>query len=195
MSLQDHIHRLTSEHMTMTEGRAMTVPSLLEQLDAALTDKTGRTGGGGGKALLISDAAYSLRQDIDWAARNEQYQRTGSDVGTLVAIIQSWASESDAEMVNYLEHVTLDWIDQIGAIINPTKPPWRPAVPCPACGIIYDRDGNGPGMRIHCWRVDETMLPPGEWTAECVHCGAGWTAEKMSWLARVLDVASQTTSV
>ena len=195
MSLADQIHRLTNEHMTMTDGRTAKVPSLLDQLDSATVDKTGRPGGGGGSALPISDAAYSLRQDIDWAARNEQYQRTGSDIGTLAAIIRSWVSESNPEMVAYLEHVTLDWIDQIAAIINPSKPPWRPAVPCPACGIIYDREGNGPGLRVHCWGEDEGMLAPGEWTAECVHCQASWTAENMPWLARVLDLASQTTTV
>lgn len=190
MTLPDNIFRLTAEHLTMADGKPESVPSLLDQLDVATTDKNGRTGGGGGKSLPISDAAYSLRQDIDWAARDEQYQRTGSDVGTLVAIIQSWASEQNPEMINYLEHVTLDWVDQIGAILNPVKPPWRPAVPCPACGIIYDREGNGPGMRVHCWGEDEAMLPPGQWTAECIHCDSAWTSENMPWLARVLDVAS-----
>lgn len=189
MTLPDNLHRLTAEHMTMNDGgRAVKVPSLLDQLDASTTDKTG--GGGSGTGLPISAAAISLRQDIDFAARDEQYQRTGSDIGTLVGILQSWASEQDPEMIAYLEHVTLDWCDRIGAIISPVKPPWRPAVPCPACGIIYDRDGNGPGMRVHCWGEDEAMLPPGEWSAECIHCKAAWTAENMPWLARVLDVAS-----
>ena len=187
MSLAGNIQALTSEHLTMVDGKPETVPALLDQLDAALTDKNGRTGGGGGKALPISDAAYSLWQDINFAARNEQYQRTGTDVGTLAGIIQSWGNEGNPEMVAYLEHVTQDWVDQIKAIINPTKPPWRPAVPCPACGVIYDKDGNGPGMRVHCWGEDETMLPPGQWTAECIHCQAAWTSDNMPWLARVLD--------
>lgn len=187
MSLAGNIQALTSEHLTMVDGKPETVPALLDQLDAALTDKNGRTGGGGGKALPISDAAYSLWQDINFAARDEQYRRTGTDVGTLAGIIQSWAAEDNPEMSAYLEHVTLDWCDQIKAIINPTKPPWRPAVPCPACGTIYDKAGNGPGMRVHCWGEDETMLPPGQWTAECIHCQASWTSDTMPWLARVLD--------
>jgi hypothetical protein len=190
MSLAENVHALTSEHLTMVDGKPEKVPALLDQLDAALTDKNGRTGGGGGKSLPISDAAYALWQDINWDARNEQYQRTGTDVGTLAGILQSWNTEQDPDMLGYLEHKTLDWVDQIKALINPTKPPWRPAVPCPACGVIYDKEGNGPGMRVHCWRVDETMLPPGEWSAECIHCGAAWTADNMPWLARVLDVAS-----
>lgn len=190
MTLQSNIHALTSEHLTMTDGKPEKVPSLLDQLDAATTEgRTGKSGSSGGRAIPISDTAYSLRQDIEFAARDEHYQRTGSDVGTLVAIIQSWAGEQDAEMVAYLEHVTLDWCDQIGAILSPVKPPWRPAVPCPACGVIYDREGNGPGMRVHCWGEDEAMLPPGQWTAECIHCEAAWTSENMPWLARVLDVA------
>jgi hypothetical protein len=176
--------------MTMADGKPMKVPSLLDQLDAAITAETRAGSPGAGKGLPIGTGAYALRQDIDFAARNEQYQRTGSDVGVLVVIIRSWASERDPEMVNYLEHVTLDWCDQIGEIISPSKPPWRPAVPCPACGVIYDREGNGPGMRIHCWGEDEAILPPGEWTAECVHCKAAWTSDKMPWLARVLELAS-----
>lgn len=190
MSLTGNIQALTAEHMTMVDGRPEKVPALLDQLDAALTDKNGRTSGGaGGKALPISDAAYSLWQDINFAARNEQYQRTGSEVGTLAGIIQSWATEGNTEMSAYLEGLTHGWCDQIKAIINPAKPPWRPAVPCPSCGTIYDRDGNGPGVRVHCWAEDETMLPPGKWTAECIHCGAAWTSDNMPWLARVLDVA------
>ncbi len=189
--LTESIHRLTREHLTLADGKVATVPSLLDQLDAAATSKRGiLAGGSGGTAIPISTAAVSLRQDIDWSARDEHYQRTGTDVGKLEAIIQSWAAEQDPEMITYLEHVTLDWCDKINALISPVKPPWRPAVPCPACGVIYDRDGNGPGLRVHCWGEDEAMLPPGEWTAECIHCQAAWTSENMPWLARVLEVAS-----
>jgi len=190
MSLTGNIQALTMEHLTLVDGRPGKVPALLDQLDTAIAEgRTGKSGSSGGKALLISDTAHSLQQDIDWAARNEQYQRAGTDVGELKAIIKSWATEDDAEMVNYLEHVTLDWCDQIREIINPTKPPFRPAVPCPACGVIYDKQGNGPGLRIHCWDANEELLPPGKWTAECIHCMASWTADNMPWLARVLELA------
>lgn len=195
MSLAGNIHALTSEHLTMADGKPEKVPGLLDQLDMAITAETRAGSPGGGKGLPIGSGAYALQQDIDFEIRNEQYQRTGSDVGTLVAILQSWAGEQEPEMVAYLEHVTLDWCDQIRAIINPAKPPLRPAVPCPSCGTIYDREGNGPGMRIHCWAEDESLLPPGEWTAECIHCKAAWTSENMPWLARVLHVASETTTV
>lgn len=195
MSLQGNIQALTTEHLTMVDGKPDRVPALLDQLDAALTNKNGRTSGTGGTALPISDAAYALWQDINFAARNEQYQRTGTDVGRLNDIIQSWANEQAPDMVAYLEHLTLDWCDQIKTIINPTKPPWRPAVPCPACGLIYNKEGAGPGMRLHCWADDETMLPPGQWTAECIHCGASWTSDNMPWLARVLHVATQVTTM
>ena len=189
MSLRDQIHVLTSEHLTLQDGRPEKVPSLLDQLDAAISAETRSGSPGGGKGLPIGTGAISLRQDIDWAARNEQYQRTGTDIGTLVAIIQSWATEQDAAMAGYLEHITMEWCDQIRSIITPSKPPWRPAVPCPACGTIYDKQGNGPGMRVHCWAEDEAILPPGQWSAECIHCGAAWASENMAWLARMLEVA------
>lgn len=190
MSLAGNIHQLTENYLTMASGKAVKMPSLLEQLDIAMTDKNGRTGGGGGVALPISDAAVSLRQDIEWQVRNEQYQRTGSDVGAIVDILKSWVHEADEQMAYYLEHITLDWCDQITAMVNPVKPPWRPAIPCPACGVLYDRNGNGPGMRVHCWGDDEDLLHPGEWTAECIHCGAKWEGENMPWLSHAIGVAS-----
>lgn len=191
MSLAGNIHQLTEQYLTMSNGKAAKMPSLLDQLDAAMTDKNGRAGaGGGGTALPISDAAYSLRQDIEWQARNEQYQRTGSDVGTLVDILKSWTREQDEQMAYYLEHVTLDWCDQITTMINPVKPPWRPAIPCPSCGVLYDRNGNGPGLRVHCWGEDEAILHPGEWTAECIHCEAKWEGENIPWLSQAIGVAS-----
>ena len=187
MSLAENIHALTSEHLTMIDGKPEKVPALLDQLDAAITAETRAGSPSGGKGLPIGTGAISLLQDITTAARDEQYQRTGSDIGTLPGILASWATEQDPAMVGYLEHLTLDWCDQIKAIINPAKPPWRPAVPCPACGTIYDKDGNGPGMRVHCWDQNEGLLPPGQWTAECIHCKAAWTSDNMPWLARVLD--------
>lgn len=189
MTLQDNIHVLTRAHLTITDNGLVSNAGLLAQLDAAITAATRAGSPGGGKGLPIGTGALSLLQDITKAARDEQYQRTGSGMGNLGAIIQSWLEEANPEMITYLEHVTLDWCDRIRNIITPSKPPWRPAVPCPACGVIYDREGNGPGMRVHCWGDDEEILPPGRWTAECIHCGASWTSENMPWLARVLDVA------
>ena len=191
MSLTANIHTLTRPHLTLDpNGKPHQTPAMLDELKAAATETRAGAPGNGGRSTPISTDAIALMQDIEFQARDEQYQRTGTDVGTLVGIIQSWATEEDAEMIAYLEHVTLDWLDQITALISPVKPPWRPAVPCPACGVIYDQEGNGPGMRVHCWDDEGAIKAPGDWTAECIHCAAAWTPENMAWLARVLEVAS-----
>ena len=162
MTLQDNIHVLTREHLTMTDAGLVARPSMLDQLDAAVTAET-RAGspGGGGKGLPIGSGALSLLQDITREARIEHKHRTGTDIGKLPDIIQTWMHEPEPAMIEYLDNMTGKWLTLIREIITPTKPPWRPAVPCPSCGLIYDRDGNGPGMRVHCWAEDEGLRPPG----------------------------------
>lgn len=189
-NLTQHIHTLTRSHLSLgPDNKHHARPALLTQLEDAATEKRAGATGGGGTALPISTDAIALMQDIDWDARNEQYQRLATDKGTLTDIIQSWATEEAPDMVAYLEHVTLDWIDKINALISPVKPPWRPAVPCPACGIIYDKQGSGPGMRVHCWDANEAIMAPGDWSADCIHCGAKWAPSEMNWLSRTLEVA------
>lgn len=193
-TLTQNIHELTRPHLPA--GATLDtepVPALLEQLDAAVTAET-RAGSAGSNepAIPLGTGSLALKQDIDWRARDEHYRLTGSDTGTLAAIIQAWATITDHEWVVFLEHVTQDWIDQIRQILTPTKPPYRPAVPCPSCGVLYNSNGEGPGLRVHCWAEDENPLPLGEWTAECVHCGAGWQdAEAMGWLRASLLTAQK----
>lgn len=189
--LTQNIHTLTRPHLPAGANLdTAQVPSLLDQLDAAVTAET-RAGSGGSNepTIPLGTGSLALRQDIEWTARNEQYILTGADTGKLVDIIQSWATLTDFEWVSHLAHITQDWCDRAQQIINPTKPPWRPAIPCPSCGILYNTAGEGPGIRVHCWAEDESMRMVGEWTAECCHCGAGWQPEEMGWLAKAISSA------
>ncbi|GAA1337200.1 DUF7341 domain-containing protein [Arthrobacter roseus] len=186
MSLSQNIHTLTRPHLPAGATLdSKPEPSLLDQLAKAVYD--GAKGGkGNGTPIPISAEVVSIQQDIDRDARDIQHDLTGSSTGTLVGVIQSWADVEDMHWVAFLEHVTMDWVDQIEGIIRPHKPPYRPAVPCPSCDMIYNADGEGPGMSIHCWGPDDVMLPIGKWTAQCTHCNAGWGPDEMKWVRHAL---------
>ena len=190
MSLPVNVNRLTRPHLTYSHGKPVTIPALLDQLDRAVTEQTTRGGeGAGGAAIPIGTGALSLKQDIEREAREHQREMEGFTGYPLTGILQSWAV-LEGEWAAFLEHVTLDWCDRITAIVAPVKPPRRLHQPCPACGVMYGGDDMKPGLQVHCWDEDEGMLPPGDWTAECVHCGAAWKAEEMGWLVRLVNVAS-----
>lgn len=191
MSLRENIHRLTSDHLTTRiTGKRVIMRALLDLLDVAITEQTTRGGdGSGGAAIPVGVGAMSLRQDIERDAREHQAEMGSIEPASLTAILHSWI-ELEGEWADFLEHVTLDWCDQIEAIVLPAKPPRRIHQPCPSCGILYGGDDMKPGLQVHCWGADEGMLPPGKWTAECIHCGASWTAGDMGWLARAVGVAS-----
>ncbi|MGN6722765.1 MAG: DUF7341 domain-containing protein [Marmoricola sp.] len=186
MSLRDNCHRLCREHLTMGPKGPISVPALLDQLEAAVTaNEHGSGGTSGGVALPIGEGALALLQDIEHGAREHQHELIPSFAGTLKAVIESWAVEDiNAEWMAFLEHVTLDWIDAINAIVAPTKPPRKLTLPCPACSVLY-HEGK-PALRVHCWDEDGGMLKIWQWTAECVGCGAGWPPEQMGWLVKAV---------
>ena len=190
MSLRVNINRLTNDHLTTRiTGRRVVMRPLLDLLDVAVSEQTTRGGdGGGGAAIPVGVGALSLRQDIEREAREHQREMDGFTAYPLARIIQSWAV-LEGEWADFLEHVTLDWCDKIEAIVLPVKPPRRIHQPCPACGVLYGGDEMKPGLQVHCWDADEGMLPPGDWTAECIHCGASWDSGDMGWLIRAVGVA------
>lgn len=192
MSLAVNVNRLTREHLTTgLDGKPAKIPALLDQLDHAVTEQTTRGGAGsGGAAIPIGTGALSLRQDIDRATREHQREMNRPTDYPVAGILQSWVT-IEGEWADYLEHVTLDWCDQVAAIVNPTKPPRRLHQPCPACGVMYGGDDMRPGLQVHCWDNDGGMMAPGEWTAECIHCGAAWDNNDMAWLTRAINVASR----
>ena len=189
MTIAVNVNRLVRTHLTTGPNNVpVKVPALLEQLNEAVGEKRAGAGAAGGSPLPISAAAVSLRQDIERELRQHQHERVGNSVGTTVGILHAWAT-LDGEWGDYLEHVTRDWCDQITALITPVKPPRRLHRPCPSCGVLYGGDSMKPGLQVHCWAEDETMLPPGEWTADCQHCGAAWGAEQIRWLIQSVAAA------
>lgn len=188
-ALTQSIHELTRPHLPKGAKLGDPLkPALLDQLrDAAKPDRSGGASSGSDAPRIPIDAgAISLEQDITRAARDEHYELFGHDIGTVTALIQAFA-EAEGTTADYLARVTQEWCDQITGYLNPTKPPYRPAVPCPACGVLYDADGVGPGLRVHCWGADDEQLLPRDWRAECIHCGAEWApGEPMDYLRAAL---------
>ena len=160
---------------------AIISPSLLFELREAVTSET-RAGStsSGGQAIPIGAGALSLAQDIDNEARDHLWDwRHRLLVGRTEDVIEALGHMGDDD---YFEHITQDWIERIQAIIAPKKPPRRIHLPCPRCGVLYGGPMRKPGLQVHCWASDETMAPPNQWSAECIHCSAAWAAGELAWL-------------
>lgn len=189
MTIRDNVHRLTSEHLSLIDGRPVKVPALLDQLDSAA--QPGESGSkGSGAPLPINVDAVALYQDIEREARDHQFEMVAHESRcSLRTLLGLWANGAvtTTEWEAFLEHATLDWCDRIVALVQPTKPPRRIHRPCPACGVLYGGDDRRPGLHLHCWDDDGGMAKPGDWRCECVHCGAAWNGDQLGWLSRAVS--------
>jgi hypothetical protein len=190
MTLADNIHTLTSEHMTMTDtGEFTKVAPLLAQLRAACTsDFAVSRGGGGGGGLVVNSKAVKVENEIREQALNEHFEMTGTEYrGGFVKLIRSW-SALEGDWAAYIERVTLDWLDDIRTILEAKRPPWRPSLPCPACGQRFYGVEREPCLAVHYWDHDaEAIAPPSSWIAKCDGCGAEWNGDNLKWLRAASD--------
>ena len=187
MTLADNVHQLTTEHMTMSDGRPVKVPALLDRLKEAVSPNSDG-GKSSGAPLPINAGALDLECEIRREALAHHREMQGAEYhGRLIDLLKGWALiVPETEWGQFLEHVTQDWCDRIAAFLAPVKPPRRISLPCPSCGQKFAGEERAPAVRIHCWGADENMLPPGEWSAECAACGAGWNGDGIGWLARAI---------
>jgi len=195
MTLADNIHMLTSEHMTMTdEGEYTKAAPLLAQLRAASGSSLGAQGGGsGGGGMVISASAVKLEKEIRESALYEHFEMAGTEYrGSLVALLKTWPLINLDEWQDYLEHVTLDWLDRIREVLESKRPPWRPSMPCPACAQRFYGPERDPCLEVHYWDHDaETMAHPSQWIAKCAGCGAEWNGDNLKWLRVATDTPSE----
>lgn len=191
MTLSDNIHQLTNEHMTQADdGSFVTARPLLEQLREACTSNHGAAGGGsGGAGLLVNSTAVKLETKIKEDALFNHFEMVGSEYqGGLTPLIKSWTGVTDTEWIAYLEHETLDWVDQIRNLLVAKRPPWRPTLNCPSCGERFHGPEREPNLWVEYWDHDEEkMAHPSLWTAGCDGCGAEWNGDKLSWLRAATD--------
>lgn len=191
MTLADNIHRLVSEHMTMSDtGEFVKAAPLLAQLRAASGSSLGAQGGGsGGAGMVVSSAAVKLENEIREAALFEHFEMAGTEYrGSLVAMLKTWPLINLDEWQDYLEHVTLDWLDSIRSVLESKRPPWRPSMPCPACSQRFYGPEREPCLAVHYWDDEaEGIAPPALWIAKCDGCGAEWNGDNLKWLRAAGD--------
>lgn len=191
MTLADNIHRLVSEHMTKTDaGEFIKAPPLLAQLRAAVTSDfaVGR-GGSGGAGMMLNSKADKLEKQIREDMLFEHFEMAGTEYrGSLVALLKTWPLINLDDYQDYLEHVTLDWIDSIQGLLEAKRPPWRPSLPCPSCGQRFYGPEREPCLAVHYWDDEaEKVAHPSLWIAKCDGCSAEWNGDDLKWLRAVSD--------
>jgi len=185
---------LTAEHMTMTDiGEYAKAPPLLAQLRAACTSALAVGRGSGGGDMVVNSKAVKLENEIREAALYEHFEMAGAEYrGSFTSLIRTWPLIDIEEYQDYLEHVTMDWVDKIRALLEAKRPPWRPSLPCPACSQRFYGPEREPCLAVHYWDHDaETIAPPANWTAACDGCGAEWNGDNLKWLRVANDTPSR----
>lgn len=139
--------------------------------------------------MVVNSRAVKIENDIKAQALNEHFEMTGNEYrGQLVELLATWAGITSAEWHDYLARITKDWIDDIHAMLEAKRPPWRPSIPCPACGQRFHGADREPCIGVHYWDDEnETIAPPATWTAECDGCGAEWNGDNLKWLRAAND--------
>lgn len=195
MTLRDNIHQLTSEHMTMADdGSFIKAPPLLAELRAASGSSLGAQGAGsGGSGMIVNAKAVKLENEIKVRALAEHLQMTGNEYrGGLVDLLRAWATAASTEWQPYLEGIAQEWIGGIQALLVSKRPPWRPSIPCPACGQRFYGPEREPCLAVHYWDDEaDGIAPPASWTAHCDGCGAEWNGDNLKWLRAAADTPSK----
>jgi len=193
MSLRDNVHQLVNEHMKMgPDGKAHMVPALLDELREAVTPgHAGQAGGSdGGPPIPINPNAVDLLAKIENGAKGDYWEMLGvAWPGTLVdLLLQLPSGAPNAEWEAYLEHVLLDWIDEIVALLWPVKPRRKLfGKTCPACGLSLHGDERAVCLTLGCWDSTGELARIGEWDIRCEGCEAAWSGDQVAWLLRALD--------
>ena len=168
--------------------------ALFVELDAAV--KPGNDGGNGGKSgppIPINPSAIDLMVAIKRDAHADHYEMRGFRFkGTVTELLDSYLvpvfADLNDEWTEYLEHVTMDWVDRIDALVRPRKPRRKLAVPCPHCGETFHGDEREVCLTANCWGADETMLPQHQWDVRCGLCGNEWVGhDAMVWFLKAMQ--------
>lgn len=179
------------------DGSFIKVPALLDQLREACTSNHGAAGsGGGGAGMMVNSAAIKLETKIKEDALFDHFEMVGDEYqGSLKELLFIWSGITDDEWQVYLEHETMEWVDGIKGVLTSKRPPWRPTLNCPSCGLRFHGPDREPNLWVEYWDHDnEKMAHPSQWSAGCDGCGAHWDADNLKWLraasdTRTLEVA------
>ena len=191
MSLSDNVHVLTRPHLTNHDGTLRHAPALLAELRNAVTPgQNGYGGGASGPPIPINPEAVDMLARMTNDAKTDYREIAGHAwPGTLETLLQHIAGMSlDADWHNYLERVTLEWVDQINAFLWPVKPRRKlVGKVCPSCGWATYGEERKTCLSLGCWDDEGNMRKIGEWDIECGSCEAGWAGDQVIYLLRALD--------
>ena len=183
MSLRANVSMLIRPHLAYdATGKLGIAQALLTQLTQAESGRGKPTTNE--RPVPIHLTAIALWQDLEFEAREHQYQRTSDDSGGLWQIVSTWETIEDDEWASHLEHVTADWITRITNVIHPTRPR-RPLMrPCEACGEKYQIGDEGkriPAVTAWCWdEHGEQVARVDDWDVQCSACGAEWRGKEVA---------------
>lgn len=176
VALRANINQLIRPHMTVRFGKIVKQPALLRQLGEAQTGNDTPTTTE--QPVPVHLTAVQLWQDMEFQARDLQYQMTGSDRGGLWSILPSWEAVTDEGWQSRLGEVTGEWIGRIQEVLDPPRPRRPLNQPCPGCGEKYAPGENGkriPAVTVWAWASDgETVAPFEQWEVTCGACGEQW---------------------
>jgi len=192
MSLRDNLFQLYSEHLrTGPDNKPHKVPALLEELRSAITPGNSMSGGGAsGAPSPINVSALDLLGEIEAAAKSDYHEMTGVHWTKSVERLLPWIAGLDLtpEWSAYLEHVTLEWVDKINALLWPVKPRRKlVGKVCPSCGWATYGEDRKTCLSLGCWDDEGNMRAIGTWDIECASCEAAWAGDQVAWLLRALD--------
>ena len=186
MGLADNIHRLTRGHLTGATAEIQRVPSLLDQLEAAVKPDV-RGGASSSSAVAkipINATAMALWQDITREATECQTELIGESSRNVRAVIRSWIPGAiPAAWETHLAEVTAKWCERIENLINPIKP-YHPSRPCPACGQRFHGPDRTATLSLHWMDLEGNIMHPERWAMDCAACGAQWagrTLDNIAW--------------
>lgn len=195
MTLAQNIHQIVNEHMTMADdGSINKTRPLLAELRAASGSKFGAAGSGaGGEGMVVNSKAVELENSMKAKALEDHLAMTGTEYrGSLVTLLNAWAIAASNEWQPYLEEVTAKWINDIRELFVSVRPPWRPSIPCPACGQRFYGPERDQCLEVHYWdSEDEKVKPPQQWTANCNGCKAAWDGDNLKWLRAANDTPNK----
>jgi hypothetical protein len=185
-ALIDAQRRAQAQHDARTARRSP-LPSLLEQLLDALpgssnTDHGAPSTGAHRPALALT--VLDLIASMQRAASNHDHDHLAADLRAWAARSGEWRTTNP----DYLHHAATwaeHWVTTGRTLLDPPRR-WTLPAACPQCGhrTAYVRDDSSEVVRRPALELDRTT---GE--ARCLThgCGARWSADRLLFLARLLE--------
>lgn len=191
MTLRSLAQELTESHLKMRDGQVVKRPSALNELRAAISHST--SGGGessGGKPLPLDGTALSMLMNIERMAGEDHLNRYGEQYfGTIEGLLTKIGKDDhEGEWRHWFNKIFQQWIDEIEALIRPTKVRRLDGTPCPACGQSMHGTERETNLIINCYQPGTKDLRKiQDWTMECRGCSAKWEGEGMKFIVAILN--------